>query len=610
MYLFFISALAWSPCYGDWKSDANARIESIRKRDARITVIDSEGYPVPGVDVQIEQIKHRFAFGTGLTYPPLSSNSTYRNFVLDHYEWAVCGNEMKWGSNEAIRDVETYVQADYIANWCADNGLILRGHNVIWETGAQQPSWVSGLDCETYPTNSEMLEEIDERINSVVGRYAGQIVQWDINNEMLSGNEYGCFGEAGRAHMFTLANSIDPDCLMMMNEYAGNSFGGYDGDAYASRARGLIALGAPVEGLGIQAHISAPFDPERYYNNVLQELAVLGLPIMATEFDYREPNVNLRADGLEDFYRICFSHPNVQGIIQWGFWDGDQWREDAQLVELDWTINAAGQRYLDLMDEWTTSDSGTTDDWGDVYFRGFHGTYEITLSVPGQPVARYTIELEPGETTEEFVLPGLLAWDDFESGGWTGGDGWSGDWSHSGDSTVTTDDTPYEGNYHLRLRGTSIATRTVDMTGITNAHLTFYWKARSFEGGETVTVKVYDGSSHTVLTVINGQDDNTYHPADIDLSSYNMTSDFQIEVASSMSTSDYFYIDYIGVTGSKWLYGDLTYDNRVDMNDLPRFCKTWLVPDCNNVKLDLNGDCVINFYEYAFFAQNWLEEVE
>ena len=47
-----------------------------------------------------------------------------------------------------------------------------------------------------------MLEEIDERINDTVGRYAGQIVSWDVDNEMLSGNMFDCLGESGRAHFF------------------------------------------------------------------------------------------------------------------------------------------------------------------------------------------------------------------------------------------------------------------------------------------------------------------------------------------------------------------------------------------------------------------------
>jgi GH35 family endo-1,4-beta-xylanase len=403
MYLFLIAAFVCPPCYGDWKSDANARIESIRKRNAEITVVDVNGQPVPGISVQIEQVKHRFGFGTCLAYGPLSSSSGYRNFVLDHFEWAVCENEMKWASNESTRDVETYTQADYIADWCADNDIVLRGHNLVWETGSQTPSWVSGLPCATYPTASEMLEEIDERINSIVGRYAGQIVSWDVDNEMLSGNMFDCLGEAGRAHFFQQGNSIDPDCGFYMNEYSGNSFGGYDGDVYAARANGLISLGAPVEGLGIQGHVNSLFNPEQYYNNVLQELAVLGLPIIATEFDTDAGTATAVANDLENFYRICFSHPNVEGIIMWGF-EQNAWRWDGIVNSSTWVLNAAGVRYESLLNEWTTSDSNYTNVSGSVDFRGFHGTYEITLSAPGQTSEIYTIELEPGSTTAEFVL--------------------------------------------------------------------------------------------------------------------------------------------------------------------------------------------------------------
>jgi len=401
--LFFIAALVSSPCYGDWKSDANARIESIRKRNAQITVLGSGGQPISDVNVQIDQIKHRFGFGTCLAYGSLSSSSGYRNFVLNHFEWAVCENEMKWASNENTRDVYTYSQADYIANWCADNDIVLRGHNLVWETGSQTPSWVSGLPCATYPTASEMLDEIDERINYSVGRYAGQIVSWDVDNEMLSGNMFDCLGEAGRAHFFQLANSIDPNCGFYMNEYSGNSFGGYDGDAYRNRAQGLITLGAPVEGLGIQGHVASPFQPETYYNSVLNELDDLGLPIIATEFDTDAGTATAVADDLENFYRICFSHPNVEGIIMWGF-EQNAWRWDGIVNSSTWVLNAAGVRYEALLDEWTTEDANTTDSQGNVNFRGFHGTYEITLTKAGETNETHTIELVPGTTTTQFIL--------------------------------------------------------------------------------------------------------------------------------------------------------------------------------------------------------------
>jgi hypothetical protein len=130
---------------------------------------------------------------------------------------------------------------------------------------------------------------------------------------------------------------------------------------------------------------------------------VVGLPIIATEFDTDAYTESQRADDLENFYRVCFSHASVEGIIMWGFWEDSAWRWDG-IVNSDWTLNAAGVRYEELMDEWTTEDSNFTDLSGNVSFRGFHGTYEITLSAPGKLAEVYVIELEPGETTAEFVL--------------------------------------------------------------------------------------------------------------------------------------------------------------------------------------------------------------
>jgi len=388
---------------GDWESDANARIETNRKRDVEITVVDSNGVPVPDLNVDIQQIWHRFGFGTCLAYGKIT-NTNHQDFVLDHFEWAVCENEMKWESNERNRDVWEFTEADYIADWCATNDIVLRGHTLVWETGNQTPSWVSGLECEEYPTSCEMLEEIDERIDYTVGRYAGQIVSWDVDNEMLSGNMFECLGEAGRAHFFEEGNSIDPGCGFYMNEYSGNSFGGYNGDEYASRAQGLISLGAPVEGLGIQGHVESPFDPELYYSNVLNELDDLGLPIIATEFSVNNQYDEYKiATVLEDFYRICFSHPLVEAIIMWGY-DEASWQWGGIVNSSTWTLNAGGVKYEDLMDEWTTTDMDITNGLGITDFRGFHGEYEITLSAPGQGPEVHEIELEPGTGTAEFEL--------------------------------------------------------------------------------------------------------------------------------------------------------------------------------------------------------------
>jgi alpha-L-fucosidase len=60
-----------------------------------------------------------------------------------------------------------------------------------------------------------------------------------------------------------------------------------------------------------------------------------------------------------------------------------------------------------------------------------------------------------------------------------------------------------------------------------------------------------------------------------------------------------------------WIYGDFATNGIVNIEDLPGFLNIWLEDDYNKpAGLDLNDDCIINFYEYAFFAQNWLKGIE
>ncbi len=142
--------------------------------------------------------------------------------------------------------------------------------------------------------------------------------------------------------------------------------------------------------------------------------------------------------------------------------------------------------------------------------------------------------------------------DNFESGGWTGGHGWLAAWVNQGDASIVTTGTPYQGNYHLRLRSsTGYVERAVDLSSAVSAHLRFWAKANSFESGEEAYCLISDNDVDwtTVHTWVNGDDDNQYHFFDIDLSSYTLTSQFWIALRANMGqTSDYFYVDNLEIT--------------------------------------------------------------
>jgi pectate lyase len=61
-----------------------------------------------------------------------------------------------------------------------------------------------------------------------------------------------------------------------------------------------------------------------------------------------------------------------------------------------------------------------------------------------------------------------------------------------------------------------------------------------------------------------------------------------------------------------WLfgyYGDFNRNGWVMMNDLAQFTQYWMVTDCNAIRdADYNGDCNIDFYEFALFSGNWLKK--
>jgi GH35 family endo-1,4-beta-xylanase len=121
----------------DWRSDADARIERLRKGDFTVEVRDAAGAPIGGATVSYQLKRHAFLFGTAIAYAPFADQGEdgrqYRQFILDHFSALVCENEMKWYSTEVERGHEDYAQADALLAFAAQNGLRMRGHCLFWE---------------------------------------------------------------------------------------------------------------------------------------------------------------------------------------------------------------------------------------------------------------------------------------------------------------------------------------------------------------------------------------------------------------------------------------------------------------------------------------------
>ncbi|MBI4345880.1 MAG: endo-1,4-beta-xylanase, partial [Elusimicrobia bacterium] len=129
-----------------------------------------------------------------------------------------------------------------------------------------------------------------------------------------------------------------------------------------------------------QSHLTPP----ARLVGALDELAALGKPLEATELDVDVPDEVLQADYLRDFMIALFSHPAVDGVTLWGFWEGAHWRPRAALFRKDWSARPAAAALEELLARrWRTSIEGAADDRGELRFRGFLGRYELRVSARG-----------------------------------------------------------------------------------------------------------------------------------------------------------------------------------------------------------------------------------
>jgi GH35 family endo-1,4-beta-xylanase len=374
----------------DWKSNANVRIEQIRKRDARVQVMDSNGNAVPGAVISVKQTKHRFAFGSAINGN--ISNPQYAAFFRTNFQWAVMENESKWYANEPSRSNVTYTAADAITNFCHSNGITLRGHCLFWAVDAHVQSWVTNL------SDVDLRVHLTNRLVSAINHFRGTFRQWDVNNEMLHGNYFGNrLGDGINSWMFQYARSLDTNLQLLVNDY--NVVSGGETEAYIAQIQSLLASNAVVGGIGAQGHFGSTVSPSLTESR-LDRLATLNIPIWITEYDSLNADENVRADNLEILYRTAFSKSAVDGVLMWGFWAGSHWRgSNAAIVNLDWSLNAAGVRYQSLLNEWTTRTNGVADAGGGFNLRGYHGSYDITITPPGGTPTVHKLTLDPGATT-------------------------------------------------------------------------------------------------------------------------------------------------------------------------------------------------------------------
>lgn len=356
--------------------------DKIRKRDVILKFSGSGSDYSPGTLVKITQTQNSFPLGSCVNRTNID-NEDFVDFFVKNFNWAVFGNELKWYWTEPQQGKFNYKDADELLDLCKAHNMEVRGHCIFWEVEYTVQPWVRALN------KTDLMTAVQNRLTGLLTRYKGQLRHYDVNNEMLHGSFYqGRLGPDIRANMFKMAHQLDPSPLLFVNDYHIE-----DGDdarsspeKYVDQILGLQEQGAPVGGIGIQAHIDSPVGP--IVASALDKLGILGLPIWFTELDVSSINEYVRADDLEVMLREGFAHPAIDGIMLWGFWELFMSRENSHLVNAEGDVNETGKRLLHLKKEWLSRAHGHVDEQGEFRFRGFHGTYDLEIVGPSTKVSK------------------------------------------------------------------------------------------------------------------------------------------------------------------------------------------------------------------------------
>ncbi len=246
---------------------------------------------------------------------------------------------------------------DRIAAFAKERSLRLHGHALVWY--AQKPDGFLKLD----ESRIGFGQAYDNYIAALVGRYRGQAAGWDVVNEAVAedgagwrdslwAEKLGAFDHMRRA--FDQAHAADPKAVLFLNDYNLEILP-KKLDTFQRLAEQLLKAGAPLTGLGCQAHMPADLAPGSL-TRAVQALARFGLPVHISELDVsltRAKGFLTSRKALELAQGRLFAEaaeamamlPATQryALTLWGLRDRDSWLRNENPADAPAAFNDQGE---------------------------------------------------------------------------------------------------------------------------------------------------------------------------------------------------------------------------------------------------------------------------
>ena len=403
-----------------FKNQIEPSIEQHRKGDCTLRLTDKDGKPLANQRIRVNQISHDFKYGANIflldEFRTEEENQKYRDAFHQYFNLATV--PFYWAELEPEQDKPRYAADSYkihrrpapdlCVEYCEEKGILPKLHCLFYDKFI--PSWLPKQD------EAEMRRLYEKRFAEIAQRYAGKMYEFEVTNELLDEWKWDaqsilCSKKETPLWAYELARKYFPNETLVINESNRTpEIGEQDyRSPYFMFIENLLLKGASIDKIGIQNHIFCStryaqkdvihnylqyFDPEKLLRG-LGYLSEFGKPLEITEitiptFGESEEAEQLQADLLNRLYHVWFSIPAMETLVYWNTVEGmayrrpdgasDENRVRGGIFHRDLTPKKAALELKRLFtEEWHTEAVLTTNEEGEVSFRGFYGDYEAEI---------------------------------------------------------------------------------------------------------------------------------------------------------------------------------------------------------------------------------------
>jgi len=274
--------------------------------------------------------------------PSLFSEAAYSQTLGREFNMVEPEDAMKWWTVRPTSDAFDFRTGDEVVRFAQAHDMKVRGHCLVWDHN--NPDWL----VQGHFTSEQLSHLLREHVGTVMKHFSGQVFAWDVVNEALDENGrlkdspwYNQPGiglsEQGPAYIeqaFRWAHEADPQALLFYNDNGGEGLN-RKSDAIYALVKDFKQRGVPIDGVGLQMHISRPdLDTTAIASNIAR-LTALGLQVHITELDVSLPvdsagaaqdnDLARQADIYRGVVRACLQNPRCTAIQTWGFSDKYSW---------------------------------------------------------------------------------------------------------------------------------------------------------------------------------------------------------------------------------------------------------------------------------------------